>query len=72
VSSKKPGTPTPGGLSRQEANMGTRRIFDKVTESGMDTIMSGLDKWSRVLAWAAVTAAIFFILLPAVAAVWMR
>lgn len=52
--------------------MGTLKIFEQVTESGMDKVMSGLDKWSRVLAWAAVAGALFFIVLPALVTIWIR
>jgi len=53
----------------QEGNI---MIIDKITESGMDAFMTRADKWSRVLAWAAVAAAVVFILLPALVTIWTR
>lgn len=47
-------------------------MIEKITENGLDAVMSKVDKWSRVLAWTAVLAAIVFVLIPAIISVWGR
>jgi len=49
-----------------------KQIGDGITEKRMDRIMDEADIWSRILAWAAVAAAVIIIILPALMAAWIR
>ena len=47
-------------------------MIERITEDKLDRMMDRLDRYSRVMAWAAAALAVLFIIVPALIEIWGR